>query len=179
MYNLNAEKDKFFCLGKIIRTHGYRGELVIVLETDKPDEYHYLNMIFINIDQSLVPWFIIDIEIRDDLAIVKLEDIEELEHARNFVKKEIYLPIGKLGHLNGTDFYFHEVIGFKVIDKIKGEIGKVEDILDRPEQSLIMIMKGEKEILVPLTDEMIMEVDRKNKTLYLNTPPGLIDLYLD
>ncbi len=179
MYNLNAEKDKFFCLGKIIRTHGYRGELVIVLETDKPDEYHNLNMIFINIDQSLVPWFIIDIELRGDLAIVKLEDIEELEHARYFVKKEIYLPVEKPGNLSGADFYFHEVIGFKVMDKIQGEIGKVEDILDKPEQSLIMIMKGEKEILVPLTDEMIMEVDRENKTLYLNTPPGLIDLYLD
>ncbi len=179
MYNLNADKDKYYSLGKVIKTHGYRGELVFLLETDHPESYENIKLVFINMEQSLVPWFIEDIQIKDDLAIVKLEDISEPEIARTLVKKELYLPLDNLQDLSGTDFYFHEVVGFNVTDKVYGEIGKVEEILERPEQDLIRIMKGKKEILVPLIDEIIIDIDRKNKILHLATPPGLIDLYLD
>jgi 16S rRNA processing protein RimM len=179
MYNLNADKEKYYYLGKVIKTHGYRGELVFLLETDQPGSYAGLKVVFINMEQSLVPWFIEDIQIKEDLAVVKLEDISEPELARSFVKKELYLPLDDLQKLDGNDFYFHELVGFNVTDEEYGEIGKVEEILERPEQDLIRIMNGKKEILVPLTDEIILDIDRKNKILHLDTPPGLIDLYLD
>ncbi len=178
MYNLKDDKEKYFCLGKVLKTHSYKGELVFLLDSDEPEYYKDLKMIFINMDQSLVPWFIEEIEIKDDLAIVKLEDVEEQDHAREFVNRELYLPVNKLKPLKEKMFYFHEVIGFKVVDKNHGEIGFVEEILQRPEQELIRIMKGKKEILVPLSDSMIDDVDRGNKILYLDTPSGLIELYL-
>jgi len=179
MYNLNSDKDQYFCLGKVIKTHGYKGEVVFYLDTDKPEAYSKLDMVFINMDASLVPWFIEDIRIKDDLAVVKLEDVSGPEEAREFMKKEIYLPIGQLDQLGKKDFYFHEIMGYLVRDKHHGEIGVVEEILERPEQELIRILKGKKEILVPLTDEMILKIDRKNKILLLDTPSGLIDLYLE
>ena len=77
-----------------------------------------------------------------------------------------------------NEFYFHEIIGYEVQDKRHGFIGCVEEILDRPEQEIIRILKGKKEILVPLTDEMISKIDRKKKILILDTPEGLVDLYL-
>ncbi len=179
MYNLNSDKDQYFRLGKVIKTHGYKGEVVLLLETDNPDAYAGMDMIFINMDASLVPWFIEDIRINDKMALVKLEDVSDPEQARTFMKKEVYLPLDQLDPLGGTEFYFHEIVGYQVRDKVHGEIGRVEEILERPEQELIRILKGEKEILVPLTDEMILDVDRKNKILLLDTPSGLIDLYLD
>lgn len=179
MYNLNSDKDQYYILGKVIKTHGYKGELVFLLETDNPDAYSDLDMVFVNMDSSLVPWFIENIRINDDLAVVKLEDISDPDQARVFLKKELYLPVDKLSQLAGTNFYFHEIVGYQVMDKTYGEIGIVDEILDRPEQELIRILKGEKEILVPMTDEMIVDIDRKNKILLLDTPPGLIDLYLE
>jgi 16S rRNA processing protein RimM len=178
MYNLKKDKDNYFLLGKIIKTYSYRGEMVIHLDTDKPEDYNSLEVLFMNIEDSLVPWFISNIDIRDDLATVKLDDIDELEKAREFVGCEIYLPIEQLSALEGKEFYFHEVIGYQAVDEQRGDIGKVVEIIDRYEQEIIRIMKGEKEILVPLSEEMISKIDRKNKTLYLNTPPGLIELYL-
>ena len=179
MYNLLLEKDQYFCLGRIIKTSGYRGKLVFLLETGDPTAYDHLDMVFIDIENSLVPWFIQSFDLINDQAIVKLEDIDTLEIARAFVKRDIYLPIDKLKSLKGNKFYFHEVIGYKVLDINYGEIGKVAEILDRPEQEIIRILFNEKEILVPLSDEMISKVDKKNKILYLQTPPGLIDLYLE
>ena len=179
MYNLKTDKDKYFQLGKIIKTYSYRGEMVIHLETDNPRNYASMEMFFMNIEDSLVPWFISHIDIRGDLATVKVHDIDELEKAREFVGRSIYLPIEKLGALKGEEFYFHEVIGFKAVDKNHGDIGQVVEILDRMEQEIIRIIKDNKEILVPLTKEMISKIDRKNQILYLNTPNGLIELYLE
>ena len=93
MYNLQKEKEKYFLLGKIIKTYSYRGELVFHLDIDDPQAYEAIEMVFINTEQSLVPWFITEISIKQDLATVKLDDLDDLDQAREFVGREIYLPI--------------------------------------------------------------------------------------
>jgi 16S rRNA processing protein RimM len=179
MYNLTTDKEKYFCLGKVLKTFGYRGEVVVLIESDDPAKYSDLEMIFIDMDKSLVPWFIEKIDLQGDRAQVKIEDIDRPEDARKLLGRDIYLPLSQLHTLEEEHFYFHEVIGFDVIDQIHGHVGKVAEILDRPEQEIIRIIKDGKDILVPLTDEMITNVDRKNKTLHIDAPQGLIDLYLE
>lgn len=179
MYNLIKEKEKYFCLGKVLKTFGYRGEVIILIDSDDPEKYSDLEMFFIDMDMSLVPWFIEKIDLVDDRAQVKIEDIDRPEDARKLLGRDIYLPLSQLRTLEEKHFYFHEVIGFNVVDQLHGQVGEVAEILDRPEQEIIRIIKDGKDILVPLTDEMITMVDRKNKTLHISTPPGLIDLYLE
>jgi len=179
MYNFETDRGEYFQLGRVIKVHGYRGEMVILLETDKPEDYAKLETIFLNIDGSLVPFWIRSIRINDNLAIISLDDITEKESAIRLLKKEVFLPIKDLHTLEENDFYFHEIIGFSVRDKKHGDIGKVEDVLERPEQELIRILKGKTEILIPLTNDMISKVDRKKKILHIITPDGLIDLYLE
>jgi 16S rRNA processing protein RimM len=178
VYNLEKEKEKYFQLGRVIKIHGYRGELVILLDTDSPEGYANLKSVFLNIDDSLVPYWINTIRINDKLAIVSFDDISSRDDAIRMLKKEVYLPLEDLQTLEGDDFYFHEIIGYRVHDKHHGDIGIVEDVLERPEQELLRIMKGKKEVLIPLTDDMIRKVDRKQQVLHIITPEGLIDLYL-
>lgn len=178
MYNFEKDKENYFQLGRVIKVHGYKGEVVILLDTDRPEYYATLESIFLNIDNSLVPFWIKNIHINDNLAIVSFEDITERDEAIKLLKKEVFLPMQDLHALEENDFYFHEIIGFSVHDQKHGDIGMVEDVLERPEQELIRILKDKKEILIPLTDDMIRKVDRKNKVLHLITPDGLIDLYL-
>lgn len=178
MYNLEQDRDKYYVLGKIIKTYGYRGELMVLLDTDRPEDYAGLPMAFINMEQSLVPWFFEQVEITDDRARIKIEDIDTPEQARLFLGREVYLPMEELPRLDRDNFYFHEIIGYTAIDDTHGEIGRIDAILERPGQELIRIMKGKKEILIPLTDEMISGIDKKNRILELSTTPGLIELYL-
>lgn len=179
MYNFERDKDKYFQLGRVVKVHGYKGELVILLDTDNPEEYANIEALFLNIDGSLVPFWITSIRINENLAVVNLDDITEKESAIRLLKKEVFLPIQDLQILEDNDFYFHEIIGFSVHDKKHGNIGMVADVLERPEQELIRILKGETEILIPLTDDMIRKVDRKKKTLHISTPDGLIELYIE
>ncbi len=178
MYNLEKDKEKYFRLGKILKTYGYSGEVVLLLDVDQPGEYADMPVIFINIDQTLVPWFISKIALKGDLATIALEDINTEDKARELTGKEVYLPIDRLGTLSEKQFYFHEIIGFSVIDSKHGHIGLIDRVLDLPEQDILSIIHDGREVMVPLSDEMISRIDRKKRILYLETPEGLIDLYL-
>jgi 16S rRNA processing protein RimM len=83
-----------------------------------------------------------------------------------------------LPKLSGNKFYFHEVIGFTVVDANFGEVGTIVHINDKAAQPLFEIDREGKEIFIPMIDDFIKKVDRENKTIQVETPDGLIELYL-
>ena len=94
------------------------------------------------------------------------------------MKCGLYLPLTQLPKLTGDKFYFHEVIGFTVIDEVHGDIGIIQSINDSTAQALFEVLKEDKQLLIPVNDDIITKVDRKNKAIYVTTPEGLVDLYL-
>ena len=172
------EFNGYFLLGKIIRTHGYKGGLKAVFDVDQPLEYSELDMVFIELKGRLVPWMIEQIHFENNKANLALSDVKTMEEAEKLVGHFLYLPEELLPKLTGNKFYFHEVTGFKVTDEKHGAIGTIDRIIDLPNNPLFAITYKDKEILLPVSDEMIMKVDRKKKTIHVNAPEGLIDIYL-
>jgi 16S rRNA processing protein RimM len=127
---------------------------------------------------SWMPFFIEKIQMRNDSAVVKLEGIDTTERAADLLKAQLWLPLSALPPLTGNQFYYHEVIGFTVMDETHGNIGIVESVLDFPQQAILQVKKGDKEILVPVRDHILKKVDRKSRVIEVSTPDGLIDLYL-
>ena len=172
-------KADCFRLGHIAKLHGFKGEVSLFLDVTNPDDYEELDSIFIDIDNHLTPFFITSIKLKNKgFAAVRLEGVDDESSAKKILRKEVYLPAELLPELKGVHFYDHEVIGFKVIDTVHGEIGILEQVIDLSANPLLQIIKGEKEILVPLLDGLVKKVDRKNKELHIQAPEGLVDLYL-
>jgi 16S rRNA processing protein RimM len=92
---------------------------------------------------------------------------------------EIYLPLSSLPKLTGNKFYFHEIIGFTLLDSVHGDIGIVESVNDTTAQALFEVVKDDKQLLIPINDQIITQVDRENKTIHVTTPEGLVDLYME
>ncbi|AXT52419.1 16S rRNA processing protein RimM [Aquimarina sp. BL5] len=173
------KKEDCFYLGKIVSKFSFKGEVLIKLDTDEPESYVKMESVFINYNKNLVPFFIEKSSLhKSDLLRVKFEDVDSEEDADDLMKAEIYLPIDLLPKLEGNKFYFHEVIGFKIIDNSFGEVGVIKHINDSTAQALFEIDRNGIEILIPMNDEFIDKVDRDTKTVFVNTPEGLIDLYL-
>ena len=169
-----------FYLGKIVKKYSFKGELLIKLDTDEPELYDQMDAVFIMLRNHLIPFFIESSQLhKSNLLRVKLEDVNTEEDADALLKSEIYLPLEFLPKLEGDKFYFHEVIGFMVEDKTFGPVGTISGINDSTAQALFEIDRDGKEILIPLNDEFIVTIDRSNKKVIVDTPPGLIDLYLD
>ncbi|WP_120200337.1 ribosome maturation factor RimM [Ichthyenterobacterium magnum] len=173
------KKDCFF-LGKIVKKYSFKGELLIKLDTDEPELYEQLESVFIELKNNLVPFFIESSQLhKSELLRVKFEEVDTEQDADSLLKCGIYLPLEFLPKLEDDKFYFHEIIGFKVEDINHGNVGVIKSVNDSTAQSLFEIDRNGIEILIPMNDEFIEKIDKQNKTIYVKTPEGLIDLYLE
>ena len=168
------KKEECFFLGYISRKHGYKGDVNIKLET--PTKHKELAHMFIELNGGLVPFFIDSFRLKkENIALVKFEDVDSEEDAQALVGKEVFLPLELLDESQQNELA--ALIGFEVIDSKHGNIGKVTDILDNTAQELFQIKNEEREFLIPITEEFIQKIE--NNTIYLQTPEGLIDLLLE
>jgi 16S rRNA processing protein RimM len=173
------QKEDCFYLGKIVKKYSFKGEVLAKLDTDQPELYAEIDAVFIAIKNSFLPFFIEHSQLhKSDLLRIKFEDVNTEEDADYLIKSELYLPLELLPILEGNKFYFHEIIDFKIVDEDFGEVGKITSINDSTAQALFVIDRDGLEILIPMNDEFIKKVDRKNKTIHVQTPEGLIDLYI-
>ena len=171
--------DDYYYLGKVLKTSGNKGHLLVFLDVDVPSNYTKISTVFIGIENDRIPYFVRELELKQNkLAMMGLEDVNSIEDAKIFAGREMYLPASMLPTLKGKKFYYHEITGFTVNDEKHGMIGKVESVLDLPQQALMQIRHGEKEILVPMVDEVLLKVDRKKKEIHIRAPEGLIDIYI-
>lgn len=172
--------DTFYFLGKILKPVGHQGHVMIVLDVDNPDDYRSLEQVYIDLDHEQVPFAVTSVEIRGKKkALIKLSEVDSADHAEAFTGLDLYLPLSTLPPLTGNKFYFHEIIHFHVLDENYGNIGMIEKVLELPNQALLQIRFHQKEILVPVIDEIIRSVDRDQKVLFIKAPEGLIGMYLD
>ncbi|MEI6488336.1 MAG: ribosome maturation factor RimM [Bacteroidota bacterium] len=172
-------KEECFNLGYISRRVGNHGDLAFVLDVDDSSRYKKLESVFIEINNSLIPFFIKKIAVSGSFCTVSLDGIDTLERADELVKSGLYLPLSFLPPLTGKKFYYHEMPGYLAIDKTYGELGIVKGILDFPNQAVFQIIKDKNEILVPVKDDFIVKIDRTQRILSLDAPEGLIDIYIN
>lgn len=173
------QKKDCFYLGIIARKHSFKGEVVLVLDTDEPYLYENMESVFVAYGNNLVPFFIEKSSLQKGNHLrVKFEDVNSEAEAEKLLKTEVYLPLKFLPKLSGDQFYYHEIIGFEVIDKKRGNIGVIEGVNDSASQVLLEIKHNDIQILMPLIDEFIKTVDKKAKKIFIEAPEGLIDLYL-
>lgn len=174
------KKEDCFYLGKIIKKYSYKGELLAKLDTDEPDLYENIDAVFMDLRGNLVPFFVEASQLhKSDLLRLKFEDVDNEADAEALIKSELYLPLDLLPKLEGDKFYYHEVIGFTITDSNFGTVGIIKAINDTTAQALFEIDRNGTEILIPMNDEFIVKVDKPNKTIEVETPEGLIELYLE
>ncbi len=176
---MNQFKNHFL-LGYLKKTHGLKGHLSLFMDVDDPSVYAEIDALFIRVKNNLVPYLIESIRFeKNNVFTIKLQDVDHVNDASKFTNSECYLPIELLPKLEGNKFYYHEINGFEVIDTNHGSLGKVDKVLDFPHQAIIQTTKNDKEVLIPISDDIIKKLDRESKQIHVETPEGLVDIYLN
>ncbi len=172
-------KEDCFYLGKIVRKHSFKGEVVIKLDTDEPYLYENMESVFVLHGTNLVPFFIEKSLLQKGNQLrTKFEGVDSESDANSILKSGVYLPLTMLPELTGNQFYYHEIIGFQLEDVNYGTVGEIVGVNDKTAQPLFEVDKEGVEIFIPMIDHFIKKIDRDNKKIIVETPHGLIDLYL-
>ena len=172
-------KEDCFYLGKIAKKFSFKGEVLVYLDTDEPELYENMESVFVEFNKNLVPYFIENSSLhKNDFLRVQFEDVDTEEEADSILNCDVYLPLSMLPKLEGNKFYFHEVIGFEIEDKRLGVFGKIVSINDTTAQPLFEVLNGEVEMLIPMIDHFLVEIDRENKKVIMDLPEGLVEMYL-
>ncbi len=171
------KKEDCFYLGIIAKKYSFKGEVVLKLDTDQPEIYENLEAVFVDFGKTLVPYFIEkSLFQKGNQLRIQFEEVYSEQEADRLLKKDVYLPMNLLPKLDGTKFYYHEITGFMLEDVNFGKIGLIHSINDTSSQPLFVIKTETEDILVPMVDDFIEKIDRKNKKVLVKTPEGLVDM---
>ena len=170
-------KEDCFFLGTVVAKYSFKGEVLIKLDTDDPETYLSLQSFLLEDESHLIPCFTTKVQLhKSQLLRVSVEGVNSEKQADLMIGKSVYLPLDQLPKLDDDKFYFHEIIGFKVIDYVLGPIGIITGVNDASSQVLLEVEHNDRQILIPLVDELIQQLDKQQKQIYLYIPEGLLDL---
>lgn len=169
--------NNYFKIGRLAGTFGINGHLVLEHSLGKKTSLKGLENIFIEQNEnSFLPYYIESAKIKNDKEVyLKLEGISSKEAAHHLIKNEVWLAENDFKKLAATAAPI-SLLGYMVINA-KEEIGEVIEVIEQPHQVLCKILIDKKEALLPVHEETLEKIDKKNRKLFLNLPQGLLDIY--
>ena len=154
--------DSCYQIGYVIKRHGLKGDVKILIESALPKK---LESIFVQIDNRLVPFFIEQISVLKDIAIVKLEDVNNPEQADQLCKCGVYLPNSSKPKSDKLET--NDLIGFSVYADSEN-LGTVTSINNHTLNPLLVV--------IPISDYFIKEIDQSDKKVKVELPDGFMDI---
>lgn len=165
-----------FVVGKIINIHGIKGEVKVQQITDFPERFHVGNTVFITEQNSLIPLKIDGFRTHKNNLLLHFEGYDSIEDIEHLKGKELKIKEDQQEELGENEFYYHEIIGCKVITTENEELGIIESILS-PGANDVWVVKGKKnqEILIPYIEPVVKHVNVAEKLVTIELMEGLIE----
>ncbi|MBD1380023.1 ribosome maturation factor RimM [Metabacillus arenae] len=172
-------EDRWFNVGKIVNTHGIRGEVRVISKTDFPNErYRVGNTLFLFFAEGKEPLEVtVDSHRRHkSFDLLTFKGFENINDVEKFKGCMIKIPEHFLGELDEDEFYFHEIIGCKAFTADGEEIGTIREILTPGANDVWVIKRrGKKDALIPFVNDFVKTIDVKNKQVVIEPMEGLLD----
>ncbi|HKL38136.1 MAG TPA: ribosome maturation factor RimM [Bacteroidales bacterium] len=165
-------------LGRILKSHGKQGELIISSHQDLPQDIDKMESLFIEIHEKVVPFFIEALRRKTPTtAVIKLEDIDTLEEANELAGSYWHLPSGLADKKSPEPLDEPAwLTGFILIDQKDRQIGTIEGVNDTTSNTLLEVRHQGEVVDVPVNEETIHYIDQENRILKNEVPEGLLDI---
>jgi 16S rRNA processing protein RimM len=172
--------NNYFSIGKLVAVFGLQGEFILKHSLGKKTSLQGVEALFLEERKnSFIPYFIQKTSVKDhEHLFVKLEGIESKEDARRLVQIPVYLAEADFKQQAASSAPL-SMLGFTVHDKQHGVLGSIEEVLEMPMQVLVKVTFREKEVLLPLNEQSLVKVDKKQQIVHVDLPEGLLDIYLE
>jgi len=168
-----------FQIGYIARAHGIKGEVKAVFDVQYIEDYLKKESVYISKDDKLTPFSISWMRPLDGQEVlIKFKGIRYRDQADALRGGQLLLPLTDLPALPEEGFYYFEIEGFTVVDENLGPLGTVREVRDMPAQDILVMDYKDKEVLIPVTWEILLRVDKDKREVYTDLPAAHLEVYL-
>ncbi|MBD1428239.1 ribosome maturation factor RimM [Sphingobacterium litopenaei] len=169
--------EESFYIGYVSKTRGLKGEVQLFFEFEDYNELD-LDVIFLEVNKKLVPYFVDTIKLqKNSTAYATFEDVDHIDKAQALVRRKVYLPNDKMPERDPDDFRWTDLVGFLVIDEEHGELGEIIEVREMPQQFIATVDMDGKDLMFPLSEDLILGIDAEEEIIEVDLPEGLVDLY--
>lgn len=163
-------------IGHSGKSKGVRGELKLHVNGSYRTDLKSARALFFNLDGSKVPFLIEQVYI--DPCIIKLDEIDSPEAAYDLSNKEIFLEVKELQNPNTSpsDSGQHALVEFTLIDQNDSRIGTISSVKEYPNQLLAEVNINDIQVLIPIHEDLILELNEASKFIKMEIADGLLDL---
>ncbi len=166
----------FFALGRIVKTHGIRGEVQVYSYSDVEYFLDYKDLFVQGKYGDKMPQRVLKARVKKGQSVIlAFEGVVDRTQAGSFVGKEIFLDRAKLSPLAEGEYYWHEIEGLSVVSAKGEELGILSDVLATGAHDVYVVKGDRGEILVPAVEQMVKNIDLKKGVMVVDLPPGLVE----
>ncbi len=163
-------------IGKIVNTHGLRGEVKVVPWTDYPEDLEEVETVYIKIKSELKPLTISSVRFQKNNLIVKFKEYNDINDILPYKGTTLYCDRDELGELPEGVYYIVDLIGLNVEDEDGNHIGVIADVFNTGANDIYDVKReGKKNLLLPVIDQVVKKVELDNKRVIVNVMEGLDD----
>ncbi len=165
------QKQQYLEAGKIVTTHGVRGEMKVYPYCDSPE--FLLNFKTFYLDGK--PVQPVEMRVHKSMLLLRLPGIDNVDSAMGLINKVLYFDRNDVSLPQGSHFIC-DLIGLEVFDERLGRvIGRITDVLQRPANDVYVVVGEGPETLIPAVKEFIVATDFETGRLTIRSIPGMID----
>lgn len=168
--------QEYLEVGKIVNTHGVKGELKVIPLTDDPEKrYKKLKWVFIDKNSGLEKYTIESVKFSKRLAIVKFEEINDMTAAEGMINLFMKVDRKNAVKLPADSFFIADLIDCEVFDERGEKLGVLKDVLQTGSNDVYVVEGTNRQILIPALKSVVKEVAVENKRMTVELPEGLMD----
>ena len=164
-------------VGRIARPHGVRGQVIVNLDTDFPDErFRTGGELFVIRGGAVAGLRITSVRFHQGRPVVGIDGVNDMTSARALAGAELRVPRDWLSPLPQGTFYRHDLTGCEVQAADGTRIGTVTDVQGTLGGSRLVVQTSDGELLVPLAAAICTAIDLDAKRIVIEPPAGLLEL---
>ncbi|AVQ99024.1 ribosome maturation factor RimM [Oceanobacillus iheyensis] len=169
--------QKMYNIGKIVNTHGIRGEVKVVRISDFEERFAVGNQVYAVKEKAApVALTIAAHRIHKGFDLLQFEGYANINDVEHFKGGYLKITEEQLTELESGEYYYHEIIGCDVMTASGESLGVVKEILSPGANDVWVIKRPkEKDLLIPYIDEVVKEVSIENKKVVIEPMEGLLD----
>ena len=171
------ESDDLIPLGRVVGTHGIRGELRVLSYSGEFTTLKALRRLLLRGERGdVMDVALAGVRLHGGKALIRLNGYDDINTVESLVGRELVVYRHQLPEPDEGEYYWHDLLGLRVISETGEEFGTLVDIIETGSNDVYVVADGNREYLFPALEEVVREIDLAGRTMTVSPLEGLLDL---